>query len=42
MLNIDLHCHSDASDGMLSPAALVARAAANGVDARPTVSTFSP
>lgn len=32
MLNIDLHCHSDASDGMLSPAALVARAAANGVD----------
>lgn len=32
MLNIDLHCHSDASDGMLSSAALVARAAANGVD----------
>ncbi len=32
MLNIDLHCHSDASDGMLPPAALVARAAANGVD----------
>ena len=31
MLNIDLHCHSNVSDGMLSPADLVARAAANGV-----------
>ncbi|GAA4341116.1 PHP domain-containing protein [Pigmentiphaga soli] len=30
--NIDLHCHSSVSDGMLSPAALVARARANGVD----------
>ena len=33
MLNIDLHCHSNVSDGMLSPAEVVARAAANGVDA---------
>jgi hypothetical protein len=31
MLNIDLHCHSNVSDGMLSPAEVVARAAANGV-----------
>jgi len=31
-LNIDLHCHSTASDGLLKPAALVARAAANGVE----------
>jgi predicted metal-dependent phosphoesterase TrpH len=31
MLNIDLHCHSDVSDGMLSPADVVARAVANGV-----------
>lgn len=31
MLNIDLHCHSDVSDGVLPPAAVVARAAANGV-----------
>lgn len=31
MLNIDLHCHSDVSDGMLSPADVVARAAGNGV-----------
>lgn len=31
MLNIDLHCHSDVSDGTLPPAAVVARAAANGV-----------
>jgi predicted metal-dependent phosphoesterase TrpH len=31
MLNIDLHCHSNVSDGVLSPEALVARAAANGV-----------
>jgi predicted metal-dependent phosphoesterase TrpH len=33
MLNIDLHCHSNLSDGVLSPAELVARAAANGVHA---------
>lgn len=32
MLNIDLHCHSDVSDGLLPPAEVVARAAANGVD----------
>jgi predicted metal-dependent phosphoesterase TrpH len=31
MPNIDLHCHSDVSDGLLPPAAVVARAAANGV-----------
>jgi hypothetical protein len=31
MLNIDLHCHSNVSDGLLCPAAVVARAAANGV-----------
>jgi predicted metal-dependent phosphoesterase TrpH len=31
MLNIDLHCHSNVSDGVLPPAAVVARAAANGV-----------
>ncbi|MBW8328893.1 MAG: PHP domain-containing protein [Thiobacillus sp.] len=31
MLNIDLHCHSNVSDGMLPPADVVARAAANGV-----------
>jgi hypothetical protein len=31
-LNADLHCHSTASDGLLSPRNLVARAAANGVD----------
>ncbi|MGR8921048.1 MAG: PHP domain-containing protein [Gammaproteobacteria bacterium] len=30
--NADLHCHSDASDGALSPTALVRRAAARGVD----------
>lgn len=29
--NFDLHCHSAASDGVLTPAALVRRAAANGV-----------
>lgn len=29
--NIDLHCHSNVSDGMLSPADLVARAAGQGV-----------
>jgi len=33
MLNIDLHCHSNVSDGVLPPADLVARAAANGVHA---------
>ena len=32
MLNIDLHCHSHVSDGVLPPADVVARAAANGVD----------
>lgn len=32
MLNIDLHCHSRVSDGVLAPAEVVARAAANGVD----------
>lgn len=31
MLNIDLHCHSHVSDGVLSPAEVVTRAAANGV-----------
>jgi hypothetical protein len=31
-LNADLHCHSTASDGLLGPKELVARAAANGVD----------
>jgi predicted metal-dependent phosphoesterase TrpH len=30
-LNVDLHCHSTASDGLLKPADLVARAVANGV-----------
>ena len=29
--NFDLHCHSTISDGMLAPAAVVRRAAANGV-----------
>jgi hypothetical protein len=33
MLNVDLHCHSNVSDGVLSPADVVARAAANGVHA---------
>jgi len=32
MLRYDLHCHSTQSDGLLSPAAVVARAAARGVD----------
>lgn len=32
MPNIDLHCHSNVSDGLLKPAAVAARAAANGVD----------
>lgn len=31
-MNADLHCHSNVSDGLLSPAALVDRARANGVD----------
>lgn len=31
MFNIDLHCHSNVSDGLLPPAGVVARAAANGV-----------
>jgi hypothetical protein len=31
-LNADLHCHSVVSDGTLTPEALAARAAANGVD----------
>ena len=30
--NIDLHCHSTASDGLLAPRDLVLRARANGVD----------
>jgi 3',5'-nucleoside bisphosphate phosphatase len=29
---VDLHCHSTISDGVLQPAAVVARAAANGVE----------
>lgn len=32
MLNIDLHCHSNASDGLLSPANLAIRAKYNGVN----------
>ncbi len=32
MLRVDLHCHSTASDGMLSPAELLHHAAAQGVD----------
>lgn len=32
MLNYDLHCHSTASDGVISPAAVIERAAAQGVD----------
>lgn len=31
MLSVDLHCHSTVSDGVLAPAEVVARAAANGV-----------
>lgn len=31
MLNIDLHCHSNVSDGTLAPAEVAARAKANGV-----------
>lgn len=32
MLNADLHCHSNVSDGVLAPAELAARAKANGVE----------
>lgn len=32
MLNADLHCHSNFSDGTLTPTALATRAKANGVD----------
>lgn len=32
MRNVDLHCHSNISDGVLEPAAVAARAQANGVD----------
>jgi predicted metal-dependent phosphoesterase TrpH len=32
MLNIDLHCHSTASDGLLMPAQLVEHAASRGVE----------
>jgi len=32
MPNFDLHCHSNVSDGVLTPAAVAARAHANGVD----------
>jgi predicted metal-dependent phosphoesterase TrpH len=32
MLNVDLHCHSNVSDGLLSPTAVALRAHANGVD----------
>src|SRR3989442_12558636 len=31
-MNVDLHGHSTAADGLLKPEALVARAAANGVE----------
>jgi predicted metal-dependent phosphoesterase TrpH len=31
-MNVDLHCHSTVSDGLLTPTDLVQRAAANGVD----------
>ena len=31
-MHYDLHCHSTHSDGLLAPAAVVARAAARGVD----------
>ncbi len=31
-MNVDLHCHSRHSDGVLAPAALALRAAGNGVD----------
>jgi 3',5'-nucleoside bisphosphate phosphatase len=32
MLNVDLHCHSNVSDGALTPSEVAARAKANGVD----------
>ena len=32
MLNVDLHCHSNISDGTLTPARVAERAKANGVD----------
>lgn len=32
MLNVDLHCHSNVSDGALAPSALAARAKSGGVD----------
>ncbi|MEO6354727.1 MAG: 3',5'-nucleoside bisphosphate phosphatase [Burkholderiaceae bacterium] len=32
MLNVDLHCHSNVSDGVLTPLELAARAKQNGVD----------
>lgn len=32
MLNVDLHCHSNVSDGALAPSAIAARAHAKGVD----------
>ena len=32
MTNVDLHCHSNVSDGLLSPSEVVQRAAARGVD----------
>lgn len=32
MPNVDLHCHSTASDGLLAPAEVARRAAANGVE----------
>ena len=32
MFNVDLHCHSTISDGVLEPAQVAARAKANGVD----------
>ena len=32
LTNADLHCHSDVSDGTLTPEALAARAKANGVE----------
>ena len=32
MRNVDMHCHSNISDGVLTPAAVAARAHANGVD----------
>src|SRR2546430_186728 len=31
-INADLHCHSTVSDGLLAPADVVRRAAANGVE----------